>query len=104
MFELIASRWYGFISNSWINIIFPKLIQVKENGIFTKKHKSLFLFWMTEEENLSKSKIASVQHQKGLIWDKVLIETSGGTNFIEMKGLKKKDAETLVEKINNLAA
>lgn len=107
MFSIKSSRWFGFFSNSWINLIFPARLEIKNNEVHTRKYKSLIFFWMKDEEALALLRVSSTQHKKGLIWDKVLIESKGGTNYIEMKGLKKKDAKDLITfispNINKLA-
>jgi len=96
-----SSRVYGFCT-SWVNLIFPKIIEVHVNKVYTKWHRSLILFWITDEETVQKSRIASVQHKKGFFWDKVLIETTGGTNYIDIKGLNKQIAKDLVTAISKL--
>jgi len=36
---------------------------------------------------------ASVRHLKGIIWDTLVFETSGGSNNLDVDGLRKEDAE-----------
>ena len=64
----------------------------------TFKRKSFLLFWMTDEERLSSNQMSSVRIDKGIIWDKVFIDTKG-TNVLELKGLKKSTANKIRNKL-----
>jgi hypothetical protein len=97
-----SSKVAGLFSLSLTSVFMPKLVEISDTGVYTKEHRSLILFWLINEENVNKNKISSVQHRKGVIWDKVLIETSGGNNYVEIDKLRKKDAREIVEHINNL--
>ena len=56
---------------------------------------------------MSSAKIASVRHLKGMIWDSVVIETSGGSNNLQIAALRKRNARDLVAALqwvrNNIA-
>jgi len=64
----------------------------------TFKRKSFLLFWMTDEERLSSNQMSSVRIDKGIIWDKVSIDTKG-TNVLHLKGLKKSTANKIRNKL-----
>jgi hypothetical protein len=50
-------------------------------------------------EHISIARIASVRHLKGVFWDGISIESSGGADLIEIVGLRKCDAEKVVAAI-----
>src|SRR6266545_6241382 len=78
MLSVETSRWAEFFGGRLTNTVFPKRITVTEEGIKTVKVRSLVVPWMREEEAMPFGKIASVRHLKGIIWDTLVFETSGG--------------------------
>jgi len=45
------------------------------------------------------SHLAEVTHQRGLIWDSISIESSGGLNPLSVEGLPKSAATTFVTQV-----
>lgn len=97
--DVTASRWSLILSGNMTEFIFPKKIIF--DGQYLQTHnKRFFLFpWLESHEKMPSHQIASIQHSKGLIWDKVIVETSGGSNNLDIKGLKKFDAKRLITAI-----
>ena len=62
----------------------------------------MILFWLSDEERLSARQISSVQIKKGVLWDLVTIDTTGGTNVLQVHGLNKRQANTLRDNIQAL--
>jgi hypothetical protein len=73
---------------------------VTEEGIKTVKVRSLVVPWMREEEAMPFGKIASVRHLKGIIWDTLVLETLGGSNNLDVDGLRKEDARKITRALN----
>jgi len=86
----------------WSTLIFPKRITVDENGITTFDRRGVILFWLSDEERLSARQISSVQIKKGVLWDLVTIDTTGGTNVLQVHGLNKGQANALRNNIQAL--
>ena len=100
MLTVETSRWAEFFGGRLTNIVFPKQITVTEEGIKTVKVRSLVVPWMREEEAMPFGKIASVRHLKGVIWDTLVFETSGGSNNLDVDGLRKDDARKITQALN----
>ena len=101
MLSVETSRWAEFFGGRLTNTVFPKQITVTEEGIRTVKVRSLVVPWMREEEAMPFGKIASVRHLKGLIWDTLVFETSGGSNNLDINGLRKEDARKITQALNS---
>ena len=100
MLTVETSRWAEFFGGRLTNTVFPKQIVVTEEGIRTVKARSLVVPWMREEEAMPFGKIASVRHLKGIIWDTLVFETSGGSNNLDVDGLRKEDARKITQALN----
>ncbi|MEW6234702.1 MAG: hypothetical protein AB1656_04885 [Candidatus Omnitrophota bacterium] len=95
-----TSRSYAFWCFKTIKFWFPDKMTLNQNGISTVKRKSVILFWIKENEQIPYARIASVRHIRGMFWDSIILESSGGSNTLDVIGLRKRDAKTLAEKIN----
>ena len=64
---------------------------------------NIVLFWLTPwrrtDEHLPMSHIAEVTHTRGLIWDQISVESSGGLNPLVVSGLPKGQARYFVEHV-----
>jgi len=100
MLSVETSRWAEFFGGRLTNTVFPKQITVIEEGIKIVKVRSLVVPWMREEEAMPFGKIASVRHLKGIVWDTLVFETSGGSNNLDVDGLRKKDARKITQALN----
>ncbi|MBX2860627.1 MAG: hypothetical protein KTR14_05300 [Vampirovibrio sp.] len=96
-----ASRWAFFWGWSMTRWLFPKKIEVTEDGIRTVVVQALLMPWVKEEETLVLGRVASVRHMKGVFWDSIQVESLGGTNTLDIEGLRKSDAAELVALINH---
>lgn len=92
------SRLWAIFHLSITSMLFPNKIVVGPTYLETFKRKSFLLFWMTDEERLSSNQMSSVRIDKGILWDKVFIDTKG-TNVLELKGLKKSTANKIRNKL-----
>ena len=82
-----ASRWtHG-------NFLFPTVIEVTDKAV-VRHNRS----WFSKDEiSISITKVASVHIKTGLIWSKILIESSGGSDPLESHGHSKADAQRIRE-------
>ncbi len=82
-----ASRWTSG------NHLFPTVIEVSDRAIVRRKRS-----WFSKDEiSISINKVASVHIKTGLIWSKILIESSGGSDPLESHGHSKADAQRIRE-------
>jgi DNA primase catalytic subunit len=92
-----ASRWTSG------NHLFPTVIEVSDRAVVRRKRS-----WFSKDEiSISITKVASVHIKTGLIWSKILIESSGGSDPLESHGHTRGDAQRireLVEEAQGIAA
>lgn len=60
--------------------------------------------WIRQDEHLPMSHIAEIAHDRGLIWDKISVESSGGLNPLTIEGLPKGAAKDFVAQLRNMNA
>ena len=84
-----ASRWTRG------NLIFPTRIVVSPLHVSRVKPR-----WFSKtEESIAISQVASVQIQTGIIWSRISIDSTGGTDPITSHGHRKRDALRIRELI-----
>jgi hypothetical protein len=84
-----ASRWTRG------NLIFPTRIVVSPLHVSRVKPR-----WFSQtEESIAISQVASVQIQTGIIWSRISIDSTGGTDPITSHGHRKRDALRIRELI-----
>ena len=82
-----ASRWTSG------NHLFPTVIEVSDRAVVRRKRS-----WFSKDEiSISITKVASVLIKTGLIWSKILIESSGGSDPLESHGHTRGDAQRIRE-------
>ena len=86
----------------WTKLLFPKRLILNQNGIQTFDRLGVLMFWLSEEESLNKNMISSVRVNKGLFWDLVIVDTTGGTNSLDLHGMNKSQANALKADIQSL--
>lgn len=99
-----ASRLAELFAGRVKNFFHPKTIEITDEGIKTMVPESSFFSWVGEEEIIAYSRVSSVLHKKGVLWDALSIETLGGSNTMEIDGLPKYAANHLVDMINRYIA
>ena len=84
-----ASRW----TNG--NHLFPTVIEVTDKSVMRRKRA-----WLNMDEmSIAVSKVASIHIKTGLLWSRILIESSGGSDPIESHGHTKADARRIKDLI-----
>ena len=82
------------------NLLFPASISVQPDGVHYEKRKLLG----SSEEVISYKQISSVKIENGIIWARLKIETSGGSQPILVHGLSKDDGKAFRESIQKMQA
>jgi hypothetical protein len=73
------------------NRVFPASITVDGNQI--RYHKSRMV--RSTEETINCQHVSSVRATHGMIWSNLTIETSGGSQPIQINGLSRSEAEAI---------
>jgi hypothetical protein len=97
--DVHSTRWWALFHLSLTRMIFPARMIADHIGIST----NIVLFWLTPwrrtDEHLPLSHVAEVIHVRGLIWDAISVESSGGLNPLRVGGLPKSEARYFVEHV-----
>jgi len=79
--------------------LFPSRLSADQVGITLVKVAFWLTPWTRQDEHLPMSHLAEVTHDRGLIWDSISIESSGGINPLVVKGLPKSGAKRFVNRV-----
>ncbi len=97
--EVRSSRLWALFHFSFTRWLFPACMIADHIGVST----NIVLFWLTPwrrtDEHLPMSHIAEVAHTRGLIWDQISVESSGGLNPLVVAGLPKGQARYFVDHV-----
>ena len=97
--EVRSSRLWALLTGRFTRLLFPASLVADHVGIST----TLVEFWLTPwrrtDEHLPLSHIAEVAHMRGMIWDRISIESSGGLNPLVVAGLPKRPAQFFVDRV-----
>jgi hypothetical protein len=106
--EVRSSRWWALFHFNFTRWLFPERLIADHVGISTTLIRRWFVPWERTDEHLPFSHIAEVTHIRGLVWDLISVESSGGLNPLVARGLRKSQARYFVEhvreRINQTAA
>jgi len=86
-----ASRWTKG------NRIFPTVIEVTDKSVMRRKRA----WFNVDEMSIAIHKVASIHIKTGVIWSKILIESSGGSDPMESHGHSKADARRIKDLIED---
>jgi hypothetical protein len=94
-----STRFWAVCHLSLTRLFFPARMIADHIGVST----NIVLFWLTPwrrtDEHLPLSHIAEVIHTRGLFWDAISVESSGGLNPLRVSGLPKSAANYFVEHV-----
>ncbi len=91
-----TSRLLALFRLRFTQFLMPNTLTVDGEGIVSETKSFWLTPWVTTRETAPLSRLASIQHDKGLIWDKIRVETSGGTNTLDIDGVPKGQANRFV--------
>jgi hypothetical protein len=80
-----------FVASRWTrgNFLFPDVLRLDDTGIVKVKRR----WFGVDEEAIAYNRIASVHLRRGLLYARLLIESTGGSDPMEMTGLGRAAAE-----------
>jgi hypothetical protein len=94
-----SSRIWALVKGHFTKLIFPSHLSADRLGISLVKVEFWLTPWKREDEHLPMSHLAEVTHNRGLIWDSIAIESSGGLNPLHVEGLRKGAAQRFVTQV-----
>jgi hypothetical protein len=94
-----SSRIWALFNGRFTEFLFPASLTADPLGISLVKVAFWLTPWTRQDEHLPMSHLAEVAHQRGLIWDSVSIESSGGLNPLVVGGLPKTAAGQFVDQV-----
>jgi hypothetical protein len=94
-----SSRWWAFFHFNLTRLFFPATMSADAIGVSTTNVDFWLTPWRRVDEHLPLSHIAEVTHIRGLIWDAITVESSGGLNPLSVFGVAKPSALTFVEHV-----
>jgi len=97
--EVRSSRLWALLSGRFTRLVFPARLVADQVGISTMIVEFWLTPWRRTDEHLPLSHIAEVAHMRGLIWDRISVESSGGLNPLVVAGLPKAAAGLFVDRV-----
>lgn len=94
-----SSRWWAIFHFNFTRLIFPASMIADHVGISTNIVAYWLIPWRRTDEHLPLSHIAEVAHIRGILWDQISVESSGGLNPLVVSGLPKGPARYFVEHV-----
>src|SRR5215470_11268992 len=94
-----SSRLWATFKGRFTEILFPSRLSADQLGITLVKVEFWLTPWTRNDEHLPMSHLAEVTHDRGLIWDSISIESSGGINPLTVDGLPKGAAKQFVDQV-----
>ena len=97
--EVRSSRWWAFFHFNLTHFLLPPRMIADHIGVSTNIVQFWLTPWRRTDEHLPLSHIAEVIHTRGLVWDAIGVESSGGLNPLRIGGLPKSQARSFVEHV-----
>jgi len=97
--EARSSRLWALFHFSLTRLIFPARLVADHIGVSTNIIRRWYIPWERTDEHLPLSHIAEVTHVRGLFWDAISVESSGGLNPLRVFGLSKSRARYFVAQV-----
>ena len=97
--EVRSSRVWALLRGRFTEFLFPSRLSTDQLGITLVKVDFWLTPWTRNDEHLPMSHLAEVAHDRGLVWDSISIESSGGLNPLKVDGLPKSGAKQFVDRV-----
>jgi len=94
-----SSRLWALFHLNCTRLLFPASMSADQSGVFTTNVDFWLTPWQCVDEHLPLSHIAEVTHVRGLFWDAISVESSGGLNPLRVFGVPKPLACAFVEDV-----
>ena len=80
LIQVRSSRLWALVHFSFTRWLFPARMVADHVGVSASVIRFWLTPWQRTDEHLPMSHIAEVTHSRGLIWDQISVESSGGLN------------------------
>ncbi len=100
--EIQSSRWWALFTFKLTKLIFPDYMTVDGASIHAVRVRFWLTPWMRDENHMQISHISEVEHERGLIWDSITVESTGGLTPMNVRGFPKGSARRFVEHVRGL--
>jgi len=97
--QVKSSRLWALFKGRFTELLFPSRLSADQLGITLVRVEFWLTPWTRNDEHLPMSHLAEVTHDRGLIWDSISIESSGGLNPLQVHGLPKSGASRFVDQV-----
>jgi hypothetical protein len=97
--EIRSSRFWALFKGRFTELLFPTRLSADPLGISLVRVEFWLTPWTRQDEHLPMSHLAEVAHVRGLLWDSISIESSGGLNPLFVSGLPKTAAAGFVDQV-----
>ena len=94
-----SSRLWAAFHFNLTRFVFPGRMIADHIGVSTNIIRRWYIPWERTDEHLPASHIAEVAHIRGLLWDAISVESSGGLNPLQVYGVPKGRARYFVERL-----
>jgi hypothetical protein len=94
-----SSRLWALFHFNLTRLLFPATMSADAIGVSTTNVDFWLTPWRRVDEHLPLSHIAEVTHIRGLVWDAINIESSGGLNPLSVSGVSKPSARAFVDHV-----
>ncbi len=96
---MYSSRLWAVLHFQFTPIVFRNKMTADAVGISLIRIGFWLTPWVRSDEHLPMSHVAEVTHDRGLIWDQISVESSGGLNPLAIQGLPKSAARAFVAQV-----
>ena len=97
--EVRSSRLWAAFHFNLTRWLFPTRMVADSIGISTKEVRFWLTPWARTDDHLPLSHIAEVLHTRGIFWDSISVESSGGVNPLTIEGVSKSGSGAFVEHV-----
>ena len=97
--QVRSSRLWALLRFNLTRVMFPTRMIADHVGISTKEVGFWLTPWVRTDDHLPLSHIAEVLHTRGLFWDAISVESSGGANPLAIAGVSKFSSGYFVEHV-----
>jgi hypothetical protein len=94
-----SSRLWALFHFNLTRLLFPARMSNDAIGVSTSNVDFWLTPWRRVDEHLPLSHIAEVTHIRGLVWDAINVESSGGLNPLRVAGVAKPPARAFVDHV-----
>jgi hypothetical protein len=102
LFVIRSSRIWALLTFRLTHFIFPMRMSADHHGISMHQVAFWLTPWSRKDEHLPMTHVAEIELDRGLIWDAIRIESSGGIDPLLIAGLSKFHSGRFVANLREL--